>query len=175
MLGKVGRSGGGQAKMEVQLTIADVSTNIDDNIKARIRCPSLLAQCSHELSPASDKHTDQDRHKPVIGLSDPLLCRSDRQTNSDRYHRIDRKQQAPARARSGACHHSPAESLIIILFTLRLQPYHLYYSPSPFTYIIQLLPVIHLSLTDITSAPQYHPTWRPLQTALSSKGSNPTK
>ena len=35
MLGKVGRSGGGQAKMEVQLTIADVSTNIDDNIKAR--------------------------------------------------------------------------------------------------------------------------------------------
>lgn len=82
MLGKVGRSGGGQAKMEVQLTIADVSTNIDDNIKARIRCPSLLAQCSHELSPASDKHTDQDRYTAVIGLSDAPLCRWSIETNA---------------------------------------------------------------------------------------------
>ena len=78
----LGRSGGGQAKMEVQLTIADVSTNIDDNIKAKIRCPSRLAQRSHELSPASDKHTDQDRYTAVIGLSDAPLCRRSIETNA---------------------------------------------------------------------------------------------
>jgi hypothetical protein len=144
--------------------------------------PLTFAQGSHELSPASDKHTDQDRHKSVIGLSDLPLCRLTTDTNSDRYHRIDRKQQAPARARSGACHHSPAESLIIILSNsptiyTTVPPHSLTSSCSclQFTYIYirtsSLPPPTPLSST----IPQYHPTWRPLQTALSSKGSNPTK
>jgi hypothetical protein len=106
--------------------------------------PLTFAQGSHELSPASDKHTDQDRHKSVIGLSDLPLCRLTIDTNSDRYHRIDRKQQAPARARSGACHHSPAESLIIILSNS--PTIYTSYRPSPFTYIISLLPTIHIHL-----------------------------
>jgi hypothetical protein len=102
--------------------------------------PLSLHNRSHELSPASDKHTHQHRHKPVIGLSDPPLCRCEQQTNPDRNHRIDRRHQAAARARSGACHHTPAESLIIILSLLQ-QPYHLYRcSSSLFTYIISLLP-----------------------------------
>jgi hypothetical protein len=37
--------------------------------------PLTFAQGSHELSPVSDKHTDQDRHKSVIGLSDLPLYR----------------------------------------------------------------------------------------------------
>jgi hypothetical protein len=125
----------------MQLTMADVSTNIDDKGRPR-RCPSActIARTSFP-QPRTNTRTNTDIN--LSSASRILLCAAliDSTTNPDRNHRIDRRHQAAARARSGACHHTPAESLIIILSHLQ-QPYHLYRcSSSLFTYIISLLPV----------------------------------
>jgi hypothetical protein len=106
------------------------------------RCPSActIARTSFP-QPRTNTRTNTDIN--LSSASRILLCAAliDSTTNPDRNHRIDRRHQAAARARSGACHHTPAESLIIILSLLQ-QPYHLYRcSSSLFTYIILLLPV----------------------------------